>query len=157
MSAKIIFISIMAALVALFFIVLHRGAIPAALVCTSKYHLDLDTQKNGIKIKGEVLQVFRISSEKDGMLSQVGVLDVNDKQYTVNRTTSLRFLEKDSDGYLRTERLAIVKNDNDDLPDAITDLLMSKQKMFYYKVIHIDDNVYSIRDLRRTLMVCRAK
>jgi len=157
MSAKIIFISIMAALVALFFIVLHRGAIPAALVCTSKYHLDLDTQKNGIKIKGEVLQVFRISSEKDGMLSQVGVLDVNDKQYAVNRTTSLRFLEKDSDGYLRTERLAIVKNDNDDLPDAITDLLMSKQKMFYYKVIHIDDNVYGIRDLRRTLMVCRAK
>lgn len=110
-----------------------------------------------MSIEGEVLLVLRISSAEEGAFSQVGVLDVNGKHYAINRSTTLSFLREDSDGYLRTQRIAVVKNDNDDLPDEITNLLMSKQQLFYYKIIHITDNVYGVRDLRRTLMVCRAK
>jgi hypothetical protein len=136
---------------------LNRTTIPSAIVCTAKNHLSLNTQKDGVNIEGEVLLVFRISSARDGVFSQVGVLDVNGQNYSVNRSTTLKFTGQDSDGYLRTQRVSVVKNDNDDLPDAITDLLMSKQKVFYYKIMHISDNVYGVRDLRRTLMVCRAK
>ncbi|UWX91872.1 hypothetical protein N2K86_14405 [Enterobacter mori] len=157
MSARIIFISLITALVVIFFFMLNRTKVPSALVCTAKTHLFLNTQKDGVKIEGEVLLVFRISSAREGVFSQVGVLDVNGQNYSVNRSTTLKFTGQDSDGYLRTQRVSVVKNDNDDLPDAITDLLMSKQKAFYYKIMHISDNVYGVRDLRRTLMVCRAK
>ncbi|EQA1621642.1 hypothetical protein V5K00_RS05750 [Enterobacter asburiae] len=157
MSVKIIFISLIITLALTFFFMLNRTKIPSALVCTAKNHISLNTQKDGVKIEGEVLLVFRVSSVRDGVFSQVGVLDVNGKNYSVNRSTTLRFSGQDSDGYLRTQRVNVVKNDNDDLPDAITDLLMSKQKVFYYKIMHISDNVYGVRDLRRTLMVCRAK
>lgn len=157
MSAKIIFISLVTALAVIFFFMLNRTTIPSALVCTAKNHLSLNTQKDGVNIEGEVLLVFRISSAREGVFSQVGVLDVNGKNYSVNRSTTLKFTGQDSDGYLRTQRVSVVKNDNDDLPDAITDLLMSKQKVFYYKIMHISDNVYGVRDLRRTLMVCRTK
>ncbi|MGK3187849.1 hypothetical protein ACCW92_09665 [Enterobacter soli] len=157
MSAKIIFISLITALAVIFFFMLNRTTIPSAIVCTAKNHLSLNTQKDGVNIEGEVLLVFRISSARDGVFSQVGVLDVNGQNYSVNRSTTLKFTGQDSDGYLRTQRVSVVKNDNDDLPDAITDLLMSKQKVFYYKIMHISDNVYGVRDLRRTLMVCRAK
>lgn len=157
MSAKIIFISLITALAVIFFFMLNRTTIPSAIVCTAKNHLSLNTQKDGVNIEGEVLLVFRISSAREGVFSQVGVLDVNGQNYSVNRSTTLKFTGQDSDGYLRTQRVSVVKNDNDDLPDAITDLLMSKQRVFYYKIMHISDNVYGIRDLRRTLMVCRAK
>jgi len=157
MSAKIIFISMFAAVLVVFLILLNYPRIPSAFVCTAKIHVFLQTQKEGVSIEGEVLLVFRVSSAKEGAFSQVGVLDVNGKSYAVNRSTTLSFLGQDSDGYLRTQRIAVVKNDNDDLPDEITNLLMSKQQLFYYKIIHVSDNVYGVEDLRRTLMVCRAR
>lgn len=157
MNAKIIFISLIAVLLAAFVYVLTRHAIPSVLVCTSKVNIALHTQKEGVNIEGEIMQVLRISSGKGGVYSQVGTLDVNGKLYAINRATTLTFLGQESDGYWRTRRSAVIKNVNDDLPDKITDLLMTRQPLFYYKIMHIASNVYGLRDLRRTIMVCRAK
>ena len=140
MNAKIIFISgaiFLAVITAYFF---YRHQEPETLTCSAKNYLHLEAQTQGVKIEGEVLLVFRISSATEGRVSQIGSL----------------FIGKDRDGYLQTRRLAIVKNKNDNVPDDITELLMSQQDIFYYKVIRIAGNVYAIRDLRRTLMVCRA-
>ncbi|WP_297121808.1 hypothetical protein [uncultured Enterobacter sp.] len=156
MRAKITFISLSVLLMVIFLLAFLIHANPSALVCTARYHLALSTQQDGIAISGEVLQVFRIASKSEGVVSQVGVIKVNEKAYSVNRTTIIKFVGKDSDGYLRTLRKGIVKNENDDLPDAITDILMSKQKLFFYKVMPISGNIYGIRDLRRTIAVCRA-
>lgn len=157
MNAKIISISVMAVLATVFAYIFTRNDMPSALVCTSKIHISLNTQKDGVKIAGEIMQILRIASGKEGVYSQVGTLDVNGKNYSVNRATRLKFLGKDSDGYLRTRRSAAVKNANDDLPDKITNLLMTQQPLFYYKIMPVTGNVYSVRDLRRTLMVCRSK
>lgn len=156
MRAKITFISLSVLLMLIVSLALFIHAYPSALVCTGRYHLALGTRQDGIAIRGEVLQVFRIASPSEGFVSQVGVITVNEKGYSVNRTTSLQFVGKDSDGYLRTLRMGIVKNENDDLPDAITDILMSKQTLFFYKIMPISGNIYGIRDLRRTIAVCRA-
>ncbi|EOG8100180.1 hypothetical protein ACLQUA_000426 [Enterobacter ludwigii] len=156
MRAKIMYFSLAVALVIIFLFLFKRHEVPAALVCSAKNHLVLNTQKTGMHIEGEVLLVFRISSAEEGVLSQVGVINVNGKSYAINRSTMLKFLGNDSDGYIRTQRVSVIKNDNDDLPDEITGLIMSKQHNFYYKIMHIANNVYGIRDLRRTLLVCRA-
>ena len=141
MNAKIIFISgaiFLAVITAYFF---YRHQEPETLTCSAKNYLHLEAQTQGVKIEGEVLLVFRISSATEGRVSQIGSLNIQGKHYAV---------------YLQTRRLAIVKNKNDNVPDEITELLMSQQDIFYYKVIRIAGNVYAIRDLRRTLMVCRA-
>lgn len=150
MNAKIIFISgviFLAVITAYFF---YRHQEPETLTCSAKNYLHLQAQTQGVKIEGEVLLVFRISSTTEGRVSQVGSL------YAVDRNVVLNFIGKDRDGYLQTRRQTIVKNKNDNVPDEITELLMSQQDIFYYKVIRIAGNVYAIRDLRRTLMVCRA-
>ena len=141
MNAKIIFISgaiFLAVITAYFF---YRHQEPETLTCSAKNYLHLEAQTQGVKIEGEVLLVFRISSATEGRVSQIGSLNIQGKHYAVD---------------LQTRRLAIVKNKNDNVPDEITELLMSQQDIFYYKVIRIAGNVYAIRDLRRTLMVCRA-
>nr|WP_255252900.1 winged helix-turn-helix domain-containing protein [Citrobacter freundii] len=155
-NAKIIFISgaiFLAVITAYFF---YRHQEPETLTCSAKNYLHLEAQTQGVKIEGEVLLVFRISSATEGRVSQIGSLNIQGKHYAVDRNVVLNFIGKDRDGYLQTRRLAIVKNKNDNVPDDITELLMSQQDIFYYKVIRIAGNVYAIRDLRRTLMVCRA-
>lgn len=66
-------------------------------------------RKTGMHIEGEVLLVFRISSAEEGVLSQVGVINVNGKSYAINRSTMLKFLGNDSDGYIRTQRVSVIK------------------------------------------------
>lgn len=155
-NVKILFISgaiFLAAITAYF---LYRHQEPETLTCSAKTYLHLEAQTQGVKIEGEVLLVFRISSATEGRVSQVGSLNIQGKNYAVDRNVILNFIGKDRDGYLQTRRVAIVKNKNDNVPDDVTEQLMSRQEIFYYKIIHIAKNVYAIRDLRRTLMVCRA-
>ena len=152
MNVKILFISgaiFLAAITAYF---LYRHQEPETLTCSAKTYLHLEAQTQRVKIEGEVLLVFRISSATEGRVSQIGSLNIQGKNYAVD----LNFIGKDRDGYLQTRRVAIVKNKNDNVPDDVTEQLMSRQEIFYYKIIHIAKNVYAIRDLRRTLMVCRA-
>ena len=154
MNVKILFISgaiFLAAITAYF---LYRHQEPETLTCSAKTYLHLEAQTQGVKI--EVLLVFRISSATEGRVSQIGSLNIQGKNYAVDRNVILNFIGKDRDGYLQTRRVAIVKNKNDSVPDEVTEQLMSRQDIFYYKVIRIAGNVYAIRDLRRTLMVCRA-
>lgn len=157
MNVKIRFISgpIILLAFAVFFFSYYRD--PGPLTCATRSNLHLGSQSPGLKIDGEVLTVFHISSTSEGRLSQVGSITVEGKKYTVDRNVALHFINKDRDGYLQTQRLAIVKNKNDTLPDEFAELLMSRQEIFYYKIMHITDNIYGIRDLRRTLMVCRAR
>lgn len=155
MNAKITFISVFIVLVLLITFIFNRNHSIPILTCSSKIHLSLNSQKDDVDIKGEVLLVFRIYSETNGIVSEVGSVNVNEKNYSINRTAMLKFIGQEPDGYLRTQRVSVVKNENDDLPDAITDLLMSKQTLFFYKIMPITSNIYGIRDLRRTLMVCR--
>lgn len=155
MNAKTIFISggiFVAAITVYFYLHLQ----PETLTCSAKNYLHLEAQTQGVKIEGEVLLVFRISSATEGRVSQVGSLVIQGKHYAVDRNVVLNFIGKDHDGYRQTRRVATVKNKNDNVPDEITELLMSRQDIFYYKVVRIARNVYGIRDLRRTLMVCRA-
>ncbi|MBJ8362585.1 hypothetical protein I6M76_08240 [Citrobacter cronae] len=155
MNAKTIFISgviLLAAITVYFYFHLQ----PETLTCSAKNYLHLEAQTQGVKIEGEVLLVFRISSATEGRVSQVGSLVIQGKHYAVDRNVVLKFIGKDHDGYRQTRRVVIVKNKNDNVPDEITELLMSRQDIFYYKVVRIAGNVYGIRDLRRTLMVCRA-
>lgn len=155
MNAKTIFISgviLLAAITVYFYLHLQ----PETLTCSAKNYLHLEAQTQGVKIEGEVLLVFRISSATEGRVSQVGSLVIQGKHYAVDRNVVLKFIGKDHDGYRQTRRVAIVKNKNDNVPDEITELLMSRQDIFYYKVVRIAGNVYGIRDLRRTLMICRA-
>ncbi|KLV63302.1 hypothetical protein DJ535_03540 [Citrobacter murliniae] len=156
MNAKTLFISVggILAIIAAFYLYHHHDS--ETLTCSAKNYLHLEAQTQGVKIEGEVLLVFRISSATKGRVSQVGSLNVQGKHYAVDRNVELNFIGKDRDGYLQTRRVATVKNKNDNVPDEVTDLLMSRQDIFYYKIIHIAGNVYAIRDLRRTLMVCRA-
>ncbi|MGX5028237.1 hypothetical protein ACWKYF_15030 [Enterobacter asburiae] len=156
MRVKIIFSSAVVVSVFLALFLFKRNEVPATLVCSAKNHLVLDAQKTGMHIEGEMLLVFRITSGEDGVLSQVGVINVDGKSYALNRSIMLKFLGKDGDGYMRSLRVSVVKNDNDDLPENITDIIMTKQNIYYYKIMHIASNVYGVRDLRRTLMVCRA-
>ncbi len=156
MNAKTLFISGAIILAAITAYIFYRQLEPETLTCSAKNFLHLDAQTQGVRIEGEVLLVFRISSPTEGRVSQVGSLNIQGKSYAVDRNVVLKFIGKDQDGYLQTRRMAIVKNKNDNVPDEITELLMSRQDIFYYKVTHITGNVYGIRDLRRTLMVCRA-
>ena len=55
MNAKIIFISMFAAVMVIFLFLLNCPRIPSAFVCTAKSHVFLHTQKEGVSIEGEVL------------------------------------------------------------------------------------------------------
>jgi hypothetical protein len=155
MNVKIIFSSAILLIILILALWLLRVENPGTLTCTARSNLSLSTQIEGMKIEGEVLLVFHILSDDEGYVSQIGSVGVNGKNYVVDRTTHLKFIGKDHDDYLRTKRVSILKNDNDNIPDPITDLLMSKQQLFFYKFITVTHNIYAIRDLRRTIMVCR--
>lgn len=66
MRAKIMYFSLAVVLVIIFLFLFKRHEVPAALVCSAKNHLVLNTQKTGMHIEGEVLLVFRISSAEEG-------------------------------------------------------------------------------------------
>ena len=55
MRAKIMYFSLAVALVIIFLFLFKRHEVPAALVCSAKNHLVLNTQKTGMHIEGEVL------------------------------------------------------------------------------------------------------
>ncbi|MEY7672640.1 hypothetical protein [Citrobacter freundii] len=79
MNAKIIFISgaiFLAVITAYFF---YRHQEPETLTCSAKNYLHLEAQTQGVKIEGEVLLVFRISSATEGRVSQIGSLNIQGK------------------------------------------------------------------------------
>jgi len=157
MSAKTIFILTITNVIVIavcYMYFYHKNEAGDILICDGNLKLE-STAKENVNIKVEARIAIHFTKH-DSYVSELGTVSVGDKTFHVDRNVKYVFSEKSSTGFYTATRIGVVKNQKDNSPDEVTALLTSAQTVFHYRVRNLNDNIWSLEDLRRTILICKS-
>ncbi|HCR1077191.1 TPA: hypothetical protein OMU12_004623 [Enterobacter cloacae] len=108
--------------------------------------------------KLNVLSSVFLYSNGEGILTQIGNLDVNSKKYHIDRAHKIHFSDDDNDGVYTMETHSMMKRAYDTLPDDLMTpyiLLKDKSGHLYINIKRIDDDLYFFNESNRPLFLCK--
>jgi len=105
-------------------------------------------------LTGRMMIGIHFTDNGSSYIAEYGILSVGDKSYTLDRNIKVRFSASDVNGYSELVKESIDKNMTDTVPDDVMKRVMTSQSLFHLKIDELQENVYRIRGLRRTLLVC---
>ncbi|HED3854287.1 hypothetical protein ACKURH_18470 [Enterobacter soli] len=120
--------------------------------CTSDLNLELG--KDDEKIVARIHLVVHFVPNELSYITEYGVVAYNNQRYIVDRYARLRYSDDNRHSFIEFKREGIDKNSAETLPDALSEKLTSAQKVFLFKVRKLRDGIWSISDLRRTVLIC---
>lgn len=123
--------------------------------CQSSVSVHVNSDINNIHIKGKIKFSYHLVSGGESHVSQYGVIESNGVHYIIDRIGKVHFTKQGYNDYYELVREGYEKNLQDNTPDQIYDLLISKQKKFQYKMQKYDKDYWQISDIRRTLLLCK--
>ncbi|UWX94199.1 hypothetical protein N2K86_04440 [Enterobacter mori] len=145
--------SLVVALIALFIAALmYVPNNKNALDCTADIILELG--KGDDTIDADIHLVVHFEPEVQSYITEYGVVNYDNKRYIIDRYARLRYSRDDHHSFVEFKREGLDKNSAETLPDALSEKLTSAQKVFLFKVRKLHDDIWSISDLRRTVLVC---
>lgn len=122
------------------------------LDCTADINLDMSSGEE--KLDATIHLVVHFVPNERSYITEYGVVNYGDKRYIVDRYVRLRYADDNRHAYVEFQREGIDKNSAETLPEALSQKLTSAQKVFFFKVRKIGNKIWSISDLRRTVLVC---
>lgn len=125
------------------------------LNCAAEVRINVYAGEQESEINGVVHMIFHLPRNGRSYISEYGVVSVGEKRYKVDRNVRLVFSDKKSDSYSEVLREGIDKNMSDTLPDDIAEKMTSSQRVFFFKVDKLREDVWRISDLRRTIFICK--
>ncbi|MFP5974979.1 hypothetical protein [Enterobacter mori] len=123
-----------------------------ALDCTTDMNLELG--KDNDKIVANIHLVVHFVPDALSYITEYGVVTYNNQRYIVDRYARLRYSGDNTHSFTEFKREGTEKNSSETLPEFLSEKLTSAQKVFLFKVRKLQDEVWSISDLRRTVLVC---
>ncbi len=127
-----------------------RNASP--LDCTSDMNLELGREDE--KIDAKIHLAVHFVPDELSYITEYGVVTYNNQRYIVDRYARLRYSDDSRHSFIEFKREGIDKNSAETLPDTLSEKLTSAQKVFLFKVRKLRDGIWSISDLRRTVLIC---
>ncbi|MGX7884765.1 hypothetical protein ACWTWO_10080 [Enterobacter hormaechei] len=123
-----------------------------ALDCITDMNLELG--KDNDKIVANVHLVVHFVPDALSYITEYGIVTYNNQRYIVDRYARLRYSGDNTHSFTEFKREGIEKNSSETLPEFLSEKLTSAQKVFLFKVRKLQGEVWSISDLRRTVLVC---
>lgn len=123
--------------------------------CATDVDIHIEYGEASTEITGTIKLFFHFIYGEDSHISEYGTVKVNNEKYVLDRTAMLHFSEEAHNGYYEVTRGKIEKNPQDNVPDSVYSALTSKQKLLFFKVSEIGNGFWQIKDLRRTLIICK--
>lgn len=129
---------------------------PKSFRCETDVTVNISSDDRDPAIKGTIHIIIQLFHQAPGYVSEYGVITHGENKYLVDRHASLTMKNNTHKGYVAVSRDRVDKNPKDTLPEAIYNELTSNQKVFYYRITNVRDNIWQIQDPRRTILICRA-
>lgn len=122
------------------------------LDCTADINLNIGDEND--KIKAAIHIVVHFVPNVRSYITEYGTVQAGTMRYVLDRYVRLRYTDSNSQAFVEFEREGIDKNSRETLPESISKRLTSAQKVFFFKVRKLHGKIWSISDLRRTILVC---
>lgn len=127
------------------------------LDCTTDVDLHIVNEDKKYVLTGIVHMVFHLVKGSESYISEYGTVIYNSNRYIIDRNIRLKFSNDTKNGYYEVDRGAVDKNPKDTLPEDVYWILTSKQKKLFFQLVSLGDELWQIKDLRRTLVICKKK
>jgi hypothetical protein len=124
------------------------------LDCTATVNIASPGHENVESLSGRMMIGLHFTDKGSSYIAEYGILTVGNKSYTLDRNVKVRFSASDVNGYSELVKESIDKNMTDTVPDDVMKRVMTSQSLFHLKIDELQENVFRIRGLRRTLLVC---
>jgi hypothetical protein len=116
--------------------------------------IDLSLNDDGETLTGHVSMVLHFNDSGSSYISEYGEITYNNYHYILDRNVMVKFQTGNRNGYAEVTRENIDKNKTDTVPDDVMEKIMSSQSVFFLKKQKLLDNVYRLKGLRRTALIC---
>lgn len=152
-TSRLKVISLVAVLILLFVgALLYVPKSKSDLDCTADIHLTMDSDEE--KLDARIHLVVHFVPDARSYITEYGVVNYGDQRYIVDRYVRLRYSDDSNHAFVEFQREGIDKNSGETLPEFLSKKLTSAQKVFFFKVSKLHNEIWSISDLRRTVLVC---
>lgn len=152
-SSRLKVISIVAVLILLFVgALLYVPQSESDLDCTADINLNMDDGEQ--KLDARIHLAVHFVPDARSYITEYGVVNYGDQRYIVDRYVRLRYSDDSNHAFVEFQREGIDKNSSETLPEVLSQKLTSAQKVFFFKVRKLHNEIWSISDLRRTVLVC---
>lgn len=108
------------------------------------------------KLYAEIKINIHFTNKNEIKVSEYGTIKFRNQEYVTDRFIIMQASNEKNSGYREIKREKIIKNERDNVPTSLSDILTSKQPILYYKFEKMDDLVWKISDLQRTILICRS-
>jgi|GEM_PF-762914 hypothetical protein len=157
MNVKILFLTAISSLLltALIVSLYMLNKMPARdLDCTATVNITSPGNDKIESLNGRMMIGLHFTDKGSSYIAEYGILNVGETSYTLDRNVKVRFNAGDANGYSELIKESIDKNITDTVPDDVMKRVMTSQSLFHLKIDELQENVYRIRGLRRTLLIC---
>ena len=157
MNVKIMFLTVISSILLTALIVSFSmlNKTPARdLDCTATVVIRVAGHEDIENLNGRIMIGLHFTDKGSSYIAEYGILTVGDKSYTLDRNVKVRFNGGDVNGYSELVKERIDKNITDTVPDDVMNRVMSSQSLFHLKIDELQENVFRVRGLRRTLLIC---
>lgn len=155
-TMSILFIISSIAMLTIVFVIMRSESTVEELNCSG--NVDILMSSSGVQTLDGDIQITAHIVPVNGRRSYVaeyGKVIYGGKSYIIDRNVRLLFTETKSNGFSEVHREGIDKNQSDTLPDHIAQALLSSQSIFFYRLDKIQNGIWRLSDLRRTIFICK--
>lgn len=157
MKKKLIVLLIAIILLSSFFIVISNKEKKLLLKCYGNAST-LREDGNHIESKLNIRTSIFLYNNGQGILAQVGSLNINNNNYIIDRTHKIYYSDDDNDGIYTMEINNLIKREGDTLTDDISipyNLLGEKSAHLYVSITKPVDGLYLFKESNIPLFLCK--
>lgn len=118
----------------------------------------LREDENHIESKLNIRTSIFLYNNGEGILAQIGSLNINNTNYIIDRTHKIYYSDNDNDGLYTMETSNMIKRARDNLPEDISTpyiLLGEKSTHLYVNVTKLVDGLYLFKESNIPLLLCK--
>nr|WP_181375074.1 hypothetical protein [Pectobacterium carotovorum]ALG88546.1 Hypothetical protein [Pectobacterium carotovorum] len=157
MSTKIKKISLLVLVLVLVLVlaciyIYYKNTKKPSFVCDSHFYIVNESKDLSAEIK-----ITLHNSKTESYFLELGTLTYKGHTFIIDKKANIDIISKLHGQHYEIRRIGYTKNPDDNLPDAITDMLTTKMEKTTVKFEKNGKNTLIINDLKRTIMICALK
>lgn len=139
----------------LLFVILCLIAPSKDIDCVAEININIHNNDEQVDIDGTVSYFYHFIKKGESHVSEYGSVVYNNKKYILDRTARILATDTKNTNYKEIRKDNIKKNFQDNMPDNVYDIIMSKQKVLFWRIQAFSNDLLQVTDLRRSLMICK--
>lgn len=157
-STKIIFMMIIPLfLFGLYLCVFYKAKKTPPFICDGILNIRKEDKTGNEVLSGAVKVTINFNQTSSGYVSEKGYIEVKDNKLNVDRYIEIKSKTVTGSDFFEIERIHLIKNTSDNIPESIYTELSSPQKILNLRFHELNKDAILISDLRRILIACNKR